>query len=59
MDVEAVVFLLRHRQFGEESPLRAAEPAPGPFDGGLGFGIHVLGRGADGIVMVAAHGDRA
>ena len=59
MNVEAIVLLPRQRQFRQKAPLRRAEPAAGPFDRGLGFGVHGLGMGADGVVVVAAHGDGA
>jgi hypothetical protein len=59
MHVEAIVFLLRQRQFGEEPPLRCAQPPARPLDRGLSRGIHGLGRRADRVVVIAAHGDSA
>ena len=59
MHVEAIVLLARQRQFRQETPLRRAQPAAGPFDRGLRLGIHGFGRRADGVVVVAAHGERA
>ena len=55
MDVETARLLQRHRQVSEEFSLRRAEPAAGPFDRGLGFGIHGFDARGDGVVMVAAH----
>ena len=59
MNVEAIVLLPHQRQFRQKAPLRRAEPAAGPFNRSLRFGIHGLGMGADGVIVVAAHGDCA
>ena len=59
MNVEAIVLLQRQRQFRQKAPLWRAEPAARPLDRGLGFGIHGFRRGADGVVVVAAHGHGA
>ena len=56
MNVEAIILLQRKRQFCQKAPLCRTEPATRPFDRGLGFGIHRLRHGADGVVVVAAHG---
>ena len=55
MNVEAIVLLQRQRQLRQKTPLGRAQPAARPLDRGLGFGIHRFRRGADGIVVVAAH----
>jgi hypothetical protein len=59
MDVEAVVLLLRERQFGKEAPLGLSELASGPLDCDLGFDVEVFARVADRIVVVTTHGKRA
>ena len=57
--VEAIVFLPRQRQLRQKTPLRGAEPAARPLDRGLGCGIHGPGQGADGVIVIADHGDGA
>jgi len=59
MHVKAIVFVARQRQFRQKAPLRRTEPAARPFDRGLRGGVHALGRGTDGMIMVADDGDRA
>ena len=59
MNVEAILLLQLKRQFRQKAPLWRAQPAARPLDRGLGFGIHRFRRGADGVVVVAAHGHGA
>src|SRR5258708_33927952 len=59
MNVKAIFAALCQRQFGEELALLGAEPAAGPLDRGLGYRIHGFRRGADRVVMIAAHRHRA
>jgi hypothetical protein len=59
VNVKAIVVLQRQRQFREKAPLNRAESAAAPLDRGLGFGIHGFRGGADGGVVIAAHGQGA
>ena len=59
MHVQAIVFLPRQRQLRQKTPLRGAEPAARPFDRRLRRGVHALGRGTDGVVVVTDDGDGA
>src|SRR6185312_4225035 len=59
MHVKTIVLAERQRQLREKAPLRRAEPAARPLDRGLRHRIHAFRRGADGMVVVADHGDGA
>ncbi len=59
MHIEAIVFAPGQRQRGEKTPLRHAQPAARPLDRGLRRGVHGLRWGADGVIVVADHGDGA
>jgi len=57
--VKTVIIPQLKRQFRQETPLLRAQPAAGPLDRGLGLRIHGFRWGADGVVVVAAHGHGA
>ena len=59
MHVEPIVSSPGQRQLRQKTPLRHAEPAARPLDRGLRFDVHGLRRGADGVIVVAEHGDGA